>query len=258
MLNDTDPIDRSFSGNENAVAQAEDYGRNAFFSKPWYKKWWGMIIILVIIVFILFFCIYLFLVFRYRHTANTLTANIPEQAGIPIIKKAANKNILGDGHNYWLGTSSPQITIVEFSDYACPYCQASFPVIREISLKYSDRIKFIFRDFPVHENSLELAMAARCAGGQGRFWQMHDKLFQYSDSITAGELKDLANDIGADIDKFSACMAEARYKPSIQKDYTDGEFLGITGTPTWYINGYKLQGAVPRDQFISIIEKLIK
>jgi protein-disulfide isomerase len=101
-------------------------------------------------------------------------------------------------------------------------------------------------------------MAARCAGEQGLFWVMHDKLFQNQGVTEIEGLVELANQVGADTNKFSSCMAKEKYLTEIQKDFSEGQSLGLTGTPIWFINGYKISGDIPHDTFIQIIENLLK
>lgn len=159
----------------------------------------------------------------------------------------------------WLGAANPQVTIIEFGDFSCTLCQESFSTIREISRKYKDQVKIIFKDFPViSENSASLALAARCANEQGLFWPMYDKLFINQGVTTQEQLSELAKQIGADTSRFTTCFNNKKYLKDIQQDYADGETLKITGTPTWFINGNKVEGAIPHDTFINIIEQFLK
>lgn len=156
-----------------------------------------------------------------------------------------NQALIEGKNNYSLGDSEPQVTIVEFSDFACPFCLASFPALREISVKYQDKVKVIFRDWPGHDYSLSLAQAAYCAGEQGKFWEMHDKLFQ-NQSDTFGSDKNqlaiLAQQLGIYNAQFQACFDSQKYLPQIRANYVDSQTLGVTGTPTWFINGRKVEG----------------
>lgn len=182
---------------------------------------------------------------------NDLKANIPTED--------LTSTIEGSDSNYWTGTSNAGITIVEFSDFACPYCRESFPKIREISKLYKDDVKIIYRDFPViAEYSEDLAMAGRCAGEQGLFWVMHDKLFLNQGISTASDIISLSGQIGADQKRFELCFNNKKYSTSIKKDYDDGVRLGITGTPTWFINGVKIEGNIPYDILVKIIESILE
>lgn len=204
---------------------------------------WKIIIISIVFIFFIFISasfFYFLSLFSQYTNINTKNANI---------------DISG---NYWLGTNNPRITIIEFSDFACPYCQESFSKIREISVKYKKDIKFIYKDFPIlAEHSPDLAMAARCAGEQGLFWVMHDKLFLNQGVSTQKELIELANQIGLEKIQFKNCIISKKYSKEIEKDIEIGKDLGVVGTPTWFINGQKIQGNIPYDIFINIIEKLL-
>ncbi|MFH1823020.1 MAG: thioredoxin domain-containing protein [Patescibacteria group bacterium] len=223
--------------------------------KPWYKKWWGVILIIVIIFilsFILAFTLYILDISK--KIKNNLT-----DGSLATQILSGQTYQLEDNNNYWFGASNPKITIVEFADFSCPVCKNTYPKIREISLKYKTDVKIIFKDFPVvSEESTLLALTARCAGEQGFFWLMHDKLFQNQGISNYSELTNLANQIGADINKFNNCIDNEKYLTDIKKDYTEGEKLGVKGTPTWFINGYKIEGDIPYTLFIQLIDTLLK
>jgi protein-disulfide isomerase len=186
-------------------------------------------------------------------------------------KPAAPQQISGQkyeipsGNNYWLGTTTPRLTIVEFADFACPYCHNFYYNAREMGIKYGNSVKIIFRDFPLHNDSLDLAMAARCAGEQkllssreGLFWPMHDKLFENQGQFATTSLPDLAVSIGADANLFKNCFDSKKYLADIKKDYLTGVDLGVSGTPTFFFNGYKLAGEIPKDKFEEIIKQFLK
>jgi protein-disulfide isomerase len=162
------------------------------------------------------------------------------------------------GNNYSFGTSTPKITIIEFSDFACPYCQSVHGTIRKLGIKYQKEVKIIFRDFPIHEESLDLAIAARCAGEQGLFWPMHDKLFALQGQFATSSLPDMAVSIGANRTVFTSCFNGQKYLRDIQTDYAAGESVGVSGTPTFFINGYKIAGDIPENKFEEIIKQFLK
>jgi protein-disulfide isomerase len=216
-----------------------------YIVKPWFKVWWGKLIIALLTIFLIFVVATGFYIYNSIKTAK-------KQTGVKLNGQQFNA---ADDEHYWLGSAKAPITIVEFGDFACPVCEQSFSTIREISLKYKNDIKFIWRDYPVvADSSSLLALAGRCAGEQGLFWPMHDKLFQNQGLSTADQLAILANQIGADAARFNSCLAKQTYLPQIQKDLEDGQKFGITGTPTYFINGYKIEGNIPYDVFVKIIE----
>lgn len=223
-----------------------------------HKKWWKIFlttIAILVITLIVTTLVKSFIVYKNIKTNGvdyTRFANYE-------VNDEQKKLIEGTEKNYWLGSANPTITIVEFADFACPMCHNSFSKIRELETVYKDHIKFIFRDFPANtEHSVKLAGAARCAGEQGLFWHMHDKLFLNQGISTQEEIITLANKLGLDNDRFKECLITNKYLPEIQKDFSDGEFLGVTGTPTWFINGHKIEGDIPYELFKKIIEELIK
>jgi len=180
----------------------------------------------------------------------------PAASGRLSEEQAAN---LAANSKFWLGTSDPDISIFEFGDYACQYCHNSFFKIREISARYQDRLRYAWLDFPaLGQDSLLFAQAARCAGEQGLFWPMHDKLFQNYDQLSVNVLKSLAAQAGVDSVRFAACLDKQKYLKDVQAEYKLGLSLGVEATPTWFINGQKIAGDIPRDIFLDLIEHLLK
>ena len=229
--------------------------------KSWYKKWWGILIIFILSIFLMGTIAFGFLVADYykQYKAGELNLNLDNtnNQSQPITPEIMKK-IEGDGSNYWIGAKDPKVTIVEFADFSCPMCKNSFTKIREISQKYKDDVKIIFRDYPsVTEYSSDLAKAGRCAGEQKLFWPMHDKLFLNQGVSTINQITALAEQIGVDKNQFTKCLSSIKYDSIIYKDITDGLELGIKGTPTWFINGYGISGDIPRDKFFQLIEQLL-
>jgi len=220
-----------------------------YIIKPWFKTWWGRLIICLLTIILIFIVAIGFYIYNLAREAKNQTD----------IKLSGQQYDAAAGDHYWLGSAKAPITIVEFGDFACAICEQSFPTIREISLKYKNDIKFIWRDYPVvAEYSAMLALGGRCAGEQGLFWPMHDKLFQNQGLNTADQLIAAANQIGADTARFKDCLNKEKYLPEIQKDLSDGKAFGNTGTPTYFINGYKVAGDIPYNTFVQIIEGLKK
>lgn len=164
-----------------------------------------------------------------------------------------------NAQNYTLGaTSSPRLTIVEFSDFTCPYSKNVYSKIRRIGIEHEQDIKIIFRDYPADEESMTLSMAANCAGDQGLFWSMHDKLFQNQGEVTAKQLPRLAQQIGADKEEFRDCMDQNKFRNEIVKDVEAGDKMGIEGTPTLFLNGYKVSGDIPYSVLETVVEGFIQ
>lgn len=159
--------------------------------------------------------------------------------------------------------TSPKATfsIVEFGDYQCPSCGQAYPIIKEVIKTYGDKVNFVFRNFPLsqHANAQSAAEAAEAAGAQGKYWEMHDKLYENQDkwsneSNPQDIFTSYAKDIGLNVDKFTADVKAEKYKDKITKDQNDGLTLGIDATPTFYINNQKYVGVPNLDSLKAIID----
>jgi protein-disulfide isomerase len=239
---------------------AEMKARHSKMLLPWYKKWWGISII--IIACLLIIDIAITGIQEYRGVNNISAADA--QKALEEQKAIRLKAIAGPGDNYSYGTSSPQITIIEFADFACPYCRDSAAGMRKVTQEFPDQVKVIYRDYPLHANSLDLAMAARCAGEQNKFWQMYDVLYANQDrlSTSTDAVKDNLNSIAAEMKlnttQFSSCLDSQKYLDKIKTDFNDAETLAIKGTPTWYVNNYELTGYLSEQKFRELITGLVK
>ncbi len=154
------------------------------------------------------------------------------------------------------GFLDAKITIVEFADYQDKNSASVEPTLRLILKGYRDRIRFIYRDFPLPDNEFakKAAESAECADEQGKFWQMHDKLFKESPNLDIDNLKKYATELKLDGIKFDDCLDSGRYALEVEKDFDDGLKLGITGVPTFFINKKMIRGNKPIEEFKEIIE----
>ena len=156
------------------------------------------------------------------------------------------------------GASDAPVTIVEFTDFHCPFCRRVQPALDQIREKYGDQVRLIFRDFPLdnlHPQASTVAEAARCATEQGKFWEFHDKVFASDPDGSAATLDRFAQELGLDVSAFQACRASGKYTASVRASNQEGAGLGITGTPTFFINGRMLVGAQPLEAFSRIIDE---
>jgi protein-disulfide isomerase len=154
--------------------------------------------------------------------------------------------------------------LVEFGDFQCPACGVAYPVARKIKEEYAGRINFVFRHYPLqgHLNAFNAAMAAESAANQGKFWEMHDKLYEkqkeWSDSDKWLDIFiKYAKDLGLDIEKFKTDMNDTRLGERIRADQTDGNAAGLTATPTFYLNGEMLVGVPDYGKLKEKIDKLL-
>jgi len=159
-----------------------------------------------------------------------------------------------------LGDENAPIEIIEFSDYECPFCTRFYTnTLPQLKSQYIDtgKAKLIYRDFPLgfHANAQKAAEAAECAGDQGKYFDMHDKLFEQGVSGGTISFKQYAKDIGLNTKDFDACLDTGKYADEVKKDFSDGQSAGVSGTPTFYINGQQLVGAQPFEAFQQVIEQ---
>lgn len=159
------------------------------------------------------------------------------------------------------GAAEPALTIVEFADFECPYSREVSTAVRTLAAKYKDRVKFVYRDYPlsdVHTQAFPAALAAECAAEQGKFWAFHDKLFANPDKMTYADLLRYGEETGLETRQFERCLADERYKAEVEADIAAGGAISIRGTPTFFFNGNRIEGAIPQDTFEQVIEKLLQ
>jgi protein-disulfide isomerase len=176
------------------------------------------------------------------------------------------------GDNPSLGRRDAPVTIVEFSDYQCPFCRqfvsTTLPAIKSAYVD-SGKVRYVFRDFPIdhiHPYARKASEAARCAGDQGKYWQMHDLLFQNQQSLAPDQLPGLGSKLGLDATAFNACLSSSKYAGAIQQNYGDGSAAGVRGTPSFVIGrtrpddrveGVPVVGARPLTEFRQEIDRLL-
>ncbi|MGA3065271.1 MAG: thioredoxin domain-containing protein [Tepidisphaeraceae bacterium] len=144
-----------------------------------------------------------------------------------------------------LGPPDAPITIVEYGDYECPDCLNALPIVEEIRQNLGDRLRFVFRHFPknsIHPNASTAAEAAEAAGDQGKFWQMHQALFQNQKKLAEIDLTHLALTLGLEIYQFEAARSREKHRRRVSSDYDSGVRSGVNMTPTFFINGRRYDG----------------
>lgn len=155
------------------------------------------------------------------------------------------------------GPENAPVTIVEFSDFECPFCQRGASTLDKVVEKYGDKVRVVFRHFPLsfHPNAQKAAEAAMCAHDEGKFWQMHDLLFANQRALDEASLKGYAKQLGLDEAKFAACLQSGEKASIVTSDMAAGQKVGVTGTPAFFINGIELTGAQPLEEFEAIIDR---
>jgi protein-disulfide isomerase len=156
-----------------------------------------------------------------------------------------------------IGPETAPVTLVEFSDFQCPYCRAAAPTLKQIASKYGDKVHIVYRQYPIaslHPFAFKAAEASLCANEQGKFWPLHDRMFDDQSKLGVSDLKQQARELGMDGKKFDACLDAGKYVEQVQNDMKEGQRSGVTGTPAIFLNGRVVEGgSVP----FSVLEALI-
>jgi protein-disulfide isomerase len=155
------------------------------------------------------------------------------------------------------GPAKAPVTIVEFSDFQCPYCSRAAATLKQLRQQYGDRVRLFFRHFPlrqIHPHAEKAAEATNCAGRQGHFWEMHDRLFEKQTQLELADLKRYAGELGLNAASFAQCLDSGQEASSVQRDAAAGEALGVRGTPGIFINGRVFKGALPLERFARVID----
>jgi protein-disulfide isomerase len=158
-----------------------------------------------------------------------------------------------------LGKEGAPVTLVEFSDFQCPFCNRFAPTLKQVEKNFGDKVHIVYRQYPIaslHPFAFKAAEASLCAHEQGKFWEMHDILFGEQSKLAVTDLKEKAHRIGLDQKKFDTCLDTGRYVEQVQKDMKEGTRVGVTGTPAVFINGAELKGgAVPYETVAEAIQQ---
>jgi protein-disulfide isomerase len=144
------------------------------------------------------------------------------------------------------GPAAAPLTLVEYGDYECPYCGAAYPIVKEIERTLGDELRSVFRNFPlseIHPHALEAAEAAESAAAQGRFWEMHDRLFENQKRLRTTDLLTHAQALGLDVERIETELEEHAFEARVWDDFLSGVRSGVNGTPTFFINGIRHNGS---------------
>ena len=150
--------------------------------------------------------------------------------------------------------------LVEYGDYECPYCGAAHPVVTEVKRRLGDQLCLVYRHFPlarVHPHAERAAEAAEAAGAQGRFWPMHDMLFEHQDALDDRSLLAYAVALGLDADRFARELSDGVHMPRVREDFASGVRSGVNGTPTFFINGWRHDGAADLPTLLAAIAAVL-
>jgi protein-disulfide isomerase len=183
---------------------------------------------------------------RATQALQELVVRLSREAGVTVTLQPPDAPVMtipvGDDPAW--GSPAAPVTIVEFADFECPACKDSLPVLRQLRDLYKDQVRLVYRDFPLssHPQARPAAEAAHCAHEQGKFWAYHDALFAQAPDLKTSDYGTLADRLGLNQTEFTACLAGTRPKAAVARDLADAQGLGLSGTPTFFINGRYLSG----------------
>ncbi len=228
---------------------------------PWYLKPWGVVVlVLLTILLALIIASAAYVVKQTKMYRDEMVKAQIEQAQFTY-----NKAIEGDVYNQSFGPSEAPLTLVMFSDFSCSVCANAREVIDAIRASFPETVHFIYRDFPLEANSVDLSLAAHCAGDQQNFWPMHEllmnsqaRLVGLSEEALFIELNNLASNLNLNSEQFAQCLLEKEHLSLIANDFEDAEFLGLQGTPTWFFNNQPYTGYLSTEHFLILIDSLLK
>lgn len=241
--------------------------------RPWYGHWWGKILIglMVFSLVILFVFIAITLMFwwQIKHGQKP-DLGVPPAGSFSFMASFAasgaahiDRSRLETADDPSLGRTGAPITVVEFIDLKCPNSRAAAPIMDKVIARYGAKVHLIIRDFPVestHPGATELSELAYCADQQHRFWPMYQVLFSEQDTLSAAlddtALSRLADRSGTDFATLKTCLATAAPLQEIRADYLTGISAGVRGTPTFFINGQKVEGVIPFETWEKYLEKV--
>ena len=193
---------------------------------------------------------------RRSQATDTWVAGLKSTYGSRLLLEPVRIPVEAAGFPY-KGATDPVVTIVEFSDFECPYCARVNPTLEQVMKKYGDKVRLVFRQFPlnIHPNAQKAAEASLCAAEQGKFWQMHDAMFKEQRSLGVEQLKEKAARLDLDATSFNECLDSSRHSEAVLADLQAGSAVGVTGTPAFFINGRFLSGAQPYAELAKVIDE---
>jgi len=212
-------------------------------NKPWYRRWWGLsllILLLVLLIWLIGLNIWLYLP-NLGNEDNSGPAN-------PLAYDL-------DDDPAW-GSIDSRITVISFQDYTCSACAEAYPVLKQVQENYSDKMFFVFRDFPIiGANSTVAALGAECADEQGKFWEMHDKLFQNQELISEEYIRAFASQLELDLTRFNQCLDNQEQQNEVLNDFNEGYAAGVRATPSFFINGRLVSGSLPYAAWEQVVDE---
>ena len=179
------------------------------------------------------------------------------QAPAPRERRPPRLAVPVSDRDHYQGPFDAPVTLVEYGDYECPYCGRAYPVVKQLQEVYGDRLRFVFRNFPlntIHEHAGVAAQAAEAAAAQDKFWDMHDLLYEHQDDLAELDMVQLALRLGLEVYRFEADLSGERYAKRIREDFRGGVRSGVNQTPTFFINDARYDGPLELDALKTAID----
>lgn len=190
---------------------------------------------------------------------QALVKDLRARYPVTVALRAPRIEVATDGEPV-LGAATAPVTIVEFSDFQCPYCRQVQGTLKRLLAEYEGKVKLVFRDFPlrnIHPQAQKAAEAAQCAAEQHKFWPYHDKLFTVT-NLQIDDLKKYAQELELNMEQFTSCLDSSKYAAAVEEDVQAGQKAGVSATPTFFINGFPLSGAAPYERFKEAVETALE
>lgn len=237
---------------------------------PHHLSWWKIVLLLIGGCFALGVGWFVFRVGMYYRaikagevvTAPTSRMSVAGRSLLPAADLSAEQRTqVETGGVLTMGPKNATVTVVEFLDYGCPFCEETFAPFRTVMGRYQDRVRFVVRDFPIddlHPGATEAAIAARCAQAQGKGWSYHDKLFLEQERRTAEDLVQFAREAGLDVNAFGTCFEDPAIERAVAADLRLGISVGVRGTPTFFVNGIRVEGSLGERQLERMMDAALR
>jgi predicted DsbA family dithiol-disulfide isomerase len=179
--------------------------------------------------------------------------------GVEVFFDPARSEVTTQGFPARGGSAAP-VTIVEFSDFECPFCGLTYPVLKQIEDRYKDKVRLVYRQFPLqsHPHAQKAAEASLCANDQQKFWEMHDAMFSDQQNLEVPALKQKAVGLKLNSEAFDQCLDSGKHAVAVRKDIQEGARVGVTGTPAMFINGRFFSGTLPFEDIARVIDEELK
>jgi protein-disulfide isomerase len=195
---------------------------------------------------------------RRNIAAQKLEERLNKDHAVSVLLKPITVDLNNEGAPS-LGPADAPVTLVEFSDFQCPYCQGMVSTLKRLKESHGDKVRIVYRQYPIpslHANAMKAAEASLCAEEQGKFWEMHDLMFAEQNQLTVSELKEKAGRVKMNKSKFDDCMDKGRYVEQVQEDMKEGQKFGVSGTPAFFMNGVLLDGGfMTYEALVKVIDK---